>query len=324
MNVNVMDQGPQQWPCDAGLIAKWQHGASKQDGFISEWEAHSAANDLAREVCSFDSIQIACCRGDVLRRVGPRRPKQFRFSMDVELWIGDAQDMKMHPVLVPHEALHDWEFKPWSLQNLTPIDTFGDSDADIAEESDVTSLLAHTGGQQILPDRRLNRQGDATLRMADNPQIAHQGPVPDDQDDADMSDDEDYDDDSISPSSRTQKMWQSAHVFRLRRPTVSFRVRWDDYEALHRSVARALRVSHHAIAIIHEVQSPPEDLKASQISPLLVQFGDDMGQGAPLRMILLDVEFHDSWPSTTPDVVRSAIECVHSTSTSLRSLTSLA
>lgn len=284
MNEIIMDRGPMQWPTDAGLIAKWQHSIVQASSFVSEWEAQFNATELAWEVRSFDGVHAVNYRSEVLRRYGPRRPRNFCFSDEVQINFCLENSCKLYPVTIHHDALSDWDLKPWSLENKSPMNDPDLALSDYVEEYDTVSMLAHAGhgGQPLPRPGGLHpvpghpAEGIAGNRLAaQQPNVAAQDPDPSDEDEESDS----------SHESDPRRSWQSAHVFRPGRPVHSFRVRWDNYEALHRSVARGLRTDHHEIAIIYEVSHAPTDLATAGITPLLVRMGDDLGHGDTVQLI---------------------------------------
>lgn len=278
----------------------WLHSITMAPDFVSEWEANEKAAELQVEVYGWpDPEQMSVPRDVPCRQVPTRRERRVTISDEVRIFLGEDDRMTMFPIDITHQELRHWLDKPWKHGPDRPAEHDETEDDD-----DISSMLAHGAPVHRLPAPQQHPQGNHGI--AADPQAALQHEDPEDQ--ADEMDDGHPDTDaesSSSPSSRTQKIWQSVHVFSLHLPTHSFRARWDTYEALHRSIARGLRLQHHEIAMAHEVSHPPADLEAAQIVPALVQMGDDLAHGETQRYVLLDVEFHDVWPSAVPEVSRS-------------------
>lgn len=102
---------------------------------------------------------------------------------------------------------------------------------------------------------------------------------------------------SVSVDEAGLRRWQSVKIFRLDHQPVELRIRWDRYEFMHRDICHQLRMPWRQLRTLYEVVHGPEDLDDADINPLILHQHQDLRTGEMLRMVLLDVQFHNPWPA---------------------------
>lgn len=206
---------------------------------------------------------------------------------------------------VQHHELIRWDGKPWQHRRRSFFEKSQSPD-------DVASFMAH--------QPRL--QPAVGHREAPVPPGAHQALNDEamEEDGVDQEQELGYRSDSDNPSDRSPsppaslndhgpRAWQSVQLFRLDAPPAELRIRWDRYEPMHRDICARLRIPWRHLLTIYEVDEGPEDLEAADQVPLLLRQRGDLRIGDNLRMVLLDVQFHNAWPSAHYEVVRDVLLC---------------
>eukprot|EP00435_Cladocopium_sp_Y103_P008964 s985_g2.t1 len=108
----------------------------------------------------------------------------------------------------------------------------------------------------------------------------------------------DPDPDASSPSSPTGSSYRSDvqshffHIFQLRAPLKTCRIRTDNWANMHSGIRYALHLDRHDIQALHMVQHRPQDLRDAQTLVVIVQKPDDLSVGDPRRLVLIDIIFH--------------------------------
>eukprot|EP00435_Cladocopium_sp_Y103_P061056 s86_g22.t1 len=213
--------------------------------------------------------------------------RQIRFSQAVELYVGSELDLAM--TSWPHRL---------EMSHLQASIFHHDED----EDDDAASFMANFDpGLQPVQDR------PDVDRLLDHPTAVQQ------EDDVPMTDDDEAS--SVSESwpqiDRNVPNWQTTMIFALNRQATTLRLDWHDYEGLHASIARELRVVPADLFHLHHVRYPPQDLFRAHVEPVIAQRAFDVPPGSTERLVLLDVEFHSARPATVPDVVRQARKLIH-------------
>ena len=86
---------------------------------------------------------------------------------------------------------------------------------------------------------------------------------------------------------------QTVKLYCLHRPTVQGRVRWGQFDNLMVDVARLLTVPVARISALHYMRAQPVG-DADQIEPIIVQLLHDIPDGSTDKLLLLDVETHQT------------------------------
>ena len=173
----------------------------------------------------------------------------------------------------------------------------------ISEDEDATDevswMSAHVPRDQGAPLPFQNR--DAAV-VADLPAAAHQ------EDHMEIEVEVEIEDQSSSSESevheRPQEMRHSTMVFFMDRDPMHCRPRWCTYEDLHRDITAYSSQDAHDIARVHVVGQPPEDLQMASVRPVIVQQPQDVTEGSTFQLVLLDVDFHNAFPSLEAETVR--------------------
>ena len=156
--------------------------------------------------------------------------------------------------------------------------TFAADDVAGLEEDDVANFLARQLG---------------TPRASEDPLLI---PTQDEE-----SDEVDFSDGGNEiPADAT---WEAVVLYSLSYSPVHARLRWNDYEILHRQAAYQLRLSRHDIVTLHDVSHPPRDMQNLEV-PLLVQCEGELRPGSTAKYVLIDIEFHEHPPALDPDTHR--------------------
>lgn len=97
-------------PAIPNLIPKWSHSVVAESDFCSEWVASHRATELALQfgysTFSMPSVHSSQCRK-------PVGSASVSFCPEVEVYLGTADSIQMHRIVVPAEVL-DTNAKPWS------------------------------------------------------------------------------------------------------------------------------------------------------------------------------------------------------------------
>ena len=105
--------------------------------------------------------------------------------------------------------------------------------------------------------------------------------------------------------------WRFTHVFRTRRRVFHGHLPWDDAFTFQQRVAALTNVDEDDIAFCHHVEHRPADLQAAHTEVLLMQTVSDLPIGSVHRLVLVDIEFHEHWPSTDHSTSRRCLSLPH-------------
>jgi len=109
---------------------------------------------------------------------------------------------------------------------------------------------------------------------------------------------------SSSSESDSSEFRRPAMVYSLEWDPMHCRPRWSSYEKLLKDIAVHFDISIHDLSAVHAVRHPPVDLLSSRIQPFIAQRPGDITEGSNFQLILLDVEFHNAFPSLEQETVR--------------------
>ena len=56
---------------------------------------------------------------------------------------------------------------------------------------------------------------------------------------------------------------------------------------------------------LHRMNAPPKDQYLNGIIPCIAQLENDTNHGSTFQLVLVDVEFHNSFPSLAPEMTRT-------------------
>jgi hypothetical protein len=220
-----------------------------------------------------------------------------RFSEHLEFYVGFEHSRRFARYQLPlfsfsqHAALRGW------LQDPNAGFMHISEDEDATDE--VSWMSAHVPRDQGAPLPFQNR--DAAV-VADLPAAAHQ------EDHMEIEVEVEIEDQSSSSESevheRPQEMRHSTMVFFMDRDPMHCRPRWCTYEDLHRDITAYSSQDAHDIARVHVVGQPPEDLQMASVRPVIVQQPQDVTEGSTFQLVLLDVDFHNAFPSLEAETVR--------------------
>ena len=105
------------WPLCSGilpaipdLIPKWSHSVVAEADFCSEWVASHRATELALQF-GFSTFSMPIDHSFRCRK--PVGGASVSFCPDVEVYLGSADSIQMHRIVVPTEVLNTTD-KPWS------------------------------------------------------------------------------------------------------------------------------------------------------------------------------------------------------------------
>jgi hypothetical protein len=268
--------------------------------FQSTWEASINAIDLAWEMGTLQSGRSSAISNS-FTSPQPRRQLEkrtsVRFSEHLEFYVGFEHSRRFARYQLPlfsfsqHAALRGW------LQDPNAGFMHISEDEDATDE--VSWMSAHVPRDQGAPLPFQNR--DAAV-VADLPAAAHQ------EDHMEIEVEVEIEDQSSSSESevheRPQEMRHSTMVFFMDRDPMHCRPRWCTYEDLHRDITAYSSQDAHDIARVHVVGQPPEDLQMASVRPVIVQQPQDVTEGSTFQLVLLDVDFHNAFPSLEAETVR--------------------
>eukprot|EP00435_Cladocopium_sp_Y103_P065752 s466_g27.t1 len=143
-----------------------------------------------------------------------------------------------------------------------------------------------------------------------SPAVPHSDPSPSD----DSDPDDDLPDEAGSDSAHDTPQdgdWRFVHLYRTQRRVYHGHLPWNDAVALHRQVSAWTRVDERDIVHLYPVLHGPADLKAANIRPLLFHSVTDLPLGSVLRLVLVDVEFHEHVPSIDVSTSRRNLALPH-------------
>ena len=100
------------------------HAKICKDWFVSEWQAGIDALDAATDL----GYPLGNLHVPASQSTAPRdRPlRTCSLNMNVQLYLGLDDEIKAHPIEVPHESLSGWLEKPWRLRSTRKARVFGD------------------------------------------------------------------------------------------------------------------------------------------------------------------------------------------------------
>ena len=105
--------------------------------------------------------------------------------------------------------------------------------------------------------------------------------------------------------------WRFTHVFRTRRRVFHGHLPWDDAFTFQQRVSALTNVDEDDITFCHHVEHRPADLQAAHTEVLLMQTVSDLPIGSVHRLVLVDIEFHEHWPSTDHSTSRRCLSLPH-------------
>eukprot|EP00435_Cladocopium_sp_Y103_P069135 s738_g32.t1 len=156
------------------------------------------------------------------------------------------------------------------------------SQLDDTGPDDVTSLAAWTH----------------TLHPA-QPAVTDMAPAARPADDVDIESSSDPSEGALSDGSTfgnaddTAIDWRFVHLHRTQRRIYHGHLPWNDADLFHQQVAEWTTVAERDIVHVHHVRHAPADLHAARIVPLIFHSVADLPLGSVLRLVLVDVEFHE-------------------------------
>ena len=167
---------------------------------------------------------------------------------------------------------------------IVPIKILTTTKVEMELESDNSVFLA--AGPQIRRGYNLNIITDRQLVV---------------QSDEEFADDEDAE----SSSSVEDLNWKEFYIYTVHQPPAHRSLNMVSMPLQHYQTATALRWTREQLVARYEVNPTPDDLDQSRMGGMLARYCDDPEE--PLRMALIDVEFHPPAPSWEAEIIRSAM-----------------
>lgn len=97
-------------------VMHWSHSVVHEKNFVSFWQAQQDASDLAQELGIPESVRV-----DTFS-LPPRKKATCHtvvFCEEVQIFLGNEENMEFQPVSLQHDALSQWERKPWALRPIS-------------------------------------------------------------------------------------------------------------------------------------------------------------------------------------------------------------
>jgi len=269
------------------VIHQWTHSILEEPDFLNEWKASIKALDQAFYMN--DDPLLHCKEGRQQREVAERvnGDLRVRFHHVAELFVGEEQEHFFQRWKYPSDV----KVKDTNL--LRPLRQ------PLTDESSFMSMGNHAREGTFGPDPQVENR------------IVERGDVAVDPDEMFLDAPDEYSsDDEGTVSSHAQggqHDWFATLIFTMDQAPVPLRVDWNDEEAMRCSAAQALGISQHNLLYLHHVRHAPRDLADAGTEALIGHRHEDIAQGSPLQLVLLDVEFHAANPMTQPEVVRRVV-----------------
>jgi len=250
-------QWPKEWPVISpdAVRLQWSHSIHEESNYLSEWQAQEYASILADEMGSSSMPRI-----DVISL--PLRKKSMKGSVtfcdEVEVSIGHATTGDFRSSMITHDALGDFDEKPWGLR----------------------SRCAWTQDQPILtfdePSFMARRPSQPQRRPSLTPSSTSTSPAA-----------------SSTTSSTASEDWRQTVLIRLDGQMTPARLPWNDADQIVPLILRAFDVPGQALYGAHHVRHRPQDLIQQGLECLLIQTHLEPRPSTFMRLVLIDLEIYE-------------------------------
>ena len=324
------------WDVSSCQLLPWAHSVQFESYFVSPFQASLNALSLQWDVCldnlsyslqPFASMSSRCAVGATVLNLSQRphssdvHTRHVRFDDQIDIYLGNEDDIAMGKIQVPQTALSQWPDKPWSRKrirkqtsalaktsplldgkqpqepylgkNMLSRDCFS-SNAETTHH-DATSLVqALTFKQTAYSDQEVDMAAmfgagrtipdDFVVRNDHTEGSRHEGG------------------ESESPISRTStdSRFQPPSSEAVRQEVIMFHVGdlplrvfldWSNYENMINEIAHHYATNVANVIDAYEINAEVNGLPPSAI-PIIVHLFPDIAVGQSARLVLFDLEFH--------------------------------
>ena len=98
----------------------------------------------------------------------------------------------------------------------------------------------------------------------------------------------------------------SSIIYMINSPAIQAQMSYGDRNEFYAQAATLVQIPLNQLVYLYKIPYPPEDLDQSRTIPMIAQIAGELTPGSIHRYILLDIEFHATLPSLTPETDRSA------------------
>eukprot|EP00435_Cladocopium_sp_Y103_P055424 s705_g18.t1 len=184
-----------------------------------------------------------------------------------------------------------------------PIDSGARSSTDLDHLWEDTEPVPDSPHSRSRSPRRA--EPDETILLAHRPQLhlpAPAVPLLDHEGIAQDPGNEDHAEETPSSSTASESLpdpmgiTEFFHLFRLRTPYVTARLRSATRNLFLRHLQQVLRLNPHDLQTFHRPRHLPQDLRLGQSHAVLIQMSYDLGPGDTRQLVLVDIDFHNHAP----------------------------
>ena len=291
---SIMEELKYVSPFQASLIAlnlQWEVG-------VDLLHSHSTSNPISLAVDPICHPSIPSQRAHSRLAVS----KQVRFADQIDVFLGDDDEVNMSCVQVTQAAISNWRDKPWSRRRIrpkhsclsisvAPLSEVAVSSRDLDSSFDALLLMQTVQMKHDIHTVQETNLLDALGEGQTNTErLIHGDHDPDGLDASSLDDPSPSASSGIQPPSSTNDL-QEVIMFHLRDPPLRAFLDWSSYNQMIRDIAGHYSTIVENVVDAYEINADIPGIPPDAV-PVIVHLFPDIAVAHTAKLALFDVEYH--------------------------------